>query len=109
MGTHGAPAANDLAELLRQWLAEQTFGSLHPIEVTVSRDLDSDDREAWFFVVLLPDPPKGKDTWPVDEINKLLLATRDKALEIGLDWPWYVRFRPETDEPPEEPAVEDPA
>jgi hypothetical protein len=89
-------------EVLRAWLEDQTFGSLHALEVRVSRDLDADDRAAWFFDVVLPDPPEDLGTWPVNDINDFHRRTRDKALEIGLDWPWYLRFRPQHD-PDEDP------
>jgi len=75
---------------------------LHALQVDVSRVLDADDREAWFFDLVLPNPAIGQDTWPVEELNSLHLATRDKALALGLVWPSYVRFRPESEEPQEE-------
>ncbi|MBI2706403.1 MAG: hypothetical protein HYX32_14115 [Actinobacteria bacterium] len=97
-----ATAVDHPEEVLRKWLATQTFGSLHALQVAVSRDLDADDRESWFFDLVLPNPAEGQDTWPVEELNTLHLATRDKALAVGLAWPWYVRFRPESEEPQEE-------
>lgn len=93
-------------EELRTWLEQQPVGTLRPIEVSVTRAQDADDRDAWFFRVVLPDPSEGQDTWPAEDIDNLQRKTRDRALELGLAWPWYVRFEPESDEPPEEPEVE---
>lgn len=101
--TSAATAVEHPEEALREWLARETFGSLHALDVRVTRDLDADEREAWFFDVVLPNPGEGEDTWPVEDINRVHLATRDKALELGLDWPWYVRFRPQTEGASEEP------
>lgn len=84
-------------EKLREWLAGRRFGTLQPLEVSVHRDVDADGREAWFFVVVLPDPEEGEDTWSVDDVNLLHRQTRDKALELGLDWPWYLHLRPAHD------------
>lgn len=87
------------AEALRAWLAEQTFGSVRPVEVRLRRDQDSTGDEAWFVEVVLPNPDPDVGTWPVDDLIDLDRATRDKALEIGVSWPWYVLVKPETDEP----------
>jgi hypothetical protein len=102
------PAAVDRPEQnLVTWLRSQTFGSLRPVEVVVRRDLDADGREAWFFEVTLPNPPEGDDTWPIDALNELQRALRDRAVEEGLAWPWYVWFKPEVDDlEPEEPEHE---
>lgn len=90
-------------EALRDWLERETFGTLHAVEVHVTRDVDADGREAWFFDVVLPGPSEGADTWPVEDINEFHLRTRDEALRLGLPWPWYLRFRPEEEIAPEEP------
>jgi hypothetical protein len=41
----------------------------------------------------------GEETWLVARLEEIDRATRDRALEDGVPWPWYVRVRPETDEP----------
>jgi hypothetical protein len=84
-------------KVLCAWLEGQTFGGLRVLGVGVCRDFDADDREAWFFDVTLPDPPEDLGTWPVADINDLRRQARDKALEVGLGWPWYFRFRPQHD------------
>lgn len=97
----------DRAEALRAWLSKQKVGQASPVEVQVRRAVDSEDREAWYFEIILVNPAADADTWSAEDLNKLQLLARDKALELGLEWPWYLRFRPQVDdEPPEEPAVE---
>jgi hypothetical protein len=87
-----------LAEEIREWISSRTFGSLSPVAVEPRRDANSDEEEAWFFDVVLPDPDPAEETWPVDDTIDLVLAVRDEALRRGLVWPWYVFFTPETDE-----------
>ena len=86
------------AEEIREWLASRTFGSLSPVAVELRRDANSDEEEAWFFDVVLPNPDPAEETWPIDDIIALDLGVRDEALRRGLTWPWYVSFTPETEE-----------
>lgn len=97
---------DDPAEVLRTWLTEQQVGSDRPVLVVVRRDADSDDREAWFFEIVLTDPAIGDDTWAPEDLNRLQRGARDRALELGLTWPWYLRFRPVSDQTPQEPEAE---
>ena len=90
------------AEELRAWLAGQTFGAAHPVDVRLRRGQDSSGEGAWFVEVVLPDPDPAEGTWPVEDLIDLDRATRDKALELGVSWPWYVVFQPVTDEPQED-------
>ena len=86
------------AEAVRDWLAAQSFGATHPVDVSVRRDEDSSGEEAWFFDVILPDPEPGNGTWPIEDLVELDVGTRDEALRLGLTWPWYVLIKPVTDE-----------
>jgi len=95
------------ASELSVWLAAQAAGSLRPIGVDVHRDQDSSGVESWYFTIVLADPAAGSDTWDAQDLDELQRRTRDKALELQLDWPWYLRFRPETDTEPEEPSEPD--
>ena len=98
-----------LAEEIREWLSSQTFGSLSPVAVELRRDANSDEEDAWFFDVVLPDPDPAEETWPVDDVIDLELGVRDEALRRGLAWPWYVFFKPETEEEfADEDALEPP-
>lgn len=90
---------NGVAEELREWLSSRRFGSLSPVAVGLRRDEDSEGEEAWFFDVVLPDPDPAEGTWPVDDMADLVQDLRDEALRRGLEWPWYVSFTPQTDEP----------
>jgi hypothetical protein len=90
-------ADRDQVEQLREWLRYQTVGTDHPTRVEARQDEDAEGRAAWYLVVTLP-VPRGSDTWPVDGVAELDRKTRDKALELGVPWPWYVVIRPDEDE-----------
>lgn len=90
------------AEDVRRWLSEQSFGRLRPLSVDLHREESAEGEEAWFFVVVLPDPDPNEGTWPVDELSDLDRGTRDRAIEAGVSWPWYVVFKPESDEQQED-------
>ena len=92
----------EAAEGVRAWLSEQSSGATRPMSVELRRDYDWEDRPAWYFHVVLPDPDPADGSWPVKDLIALDLATRDEALARGVPWPWYVRFHPATDEPQEE-------
>lgn len=91
-------------ELLQRWLSEQRIGGHQPVSVSVSKSSDAEDRQAWFFEITLPNPSSGAETWSPSDLELLQRGARDKALEVGLDWPWFFRFKPESDEAPEEPV-----
>lgn len=90
------------AEQVREWLLNEWDGRLRPREVHAAQDSDADGRSAWFFELVLPDP-EG-ETWHADDLAELRRAVRDKALEVGLSYPWYLLPRTEQEE-----AVEDDA
>lgn len=102
MSATAAANVDEPAERLREWLADGRFGSLRPLDVRLRRDEDPDEQPAWFLDVELPHPEPG-ETWPLDDLVVLHGAVRDKALELGVAWPWYVSVRPDIDEEPEEP------
>ena len=91
-------AANDL----RGWLEGEAFGGLRPVRVELARQEDASGDEAWFFIVRLPDPDPSTGTWPAEPLNELARATRDRALELGVSWPWYIVFLPENEEEQED-------
>lgn len=90
------------AQEVREWLATETFGGLRAVDVSLVRQEDASGEDAWFFVVRLPDPDPEIGTWPVETLNGLARATRDKALELEISWPWYVVFLPESEEEQED-------
>lgn len=61
---------------------------------------DADGREAWYFVLILP-KPEG-ETWDAESLAELERGLRDKALEVGLPYPWYVVPRTGEDTVPED-------
>lgn len=77
---------------MREWR-----GSLRPSDVLTEIAQDADDRRAFYFTVVLPDP-QGL-SWDVEDLNDLNRAVRDKALEVHLPYPWYVLPRGQSDEP----------
>jgi hypothetical protein len=88
------------AQELQHWLETQKFvAGRVPQRVEIRREVDADERPAWFFVVTLDDPPEDQGTWPLDTTMELRRNVWDKALELGLPWPWYIRLRPEHDDP----------
>lgn len=87
-------------EAVREWLLHDWRGALRPIDVFPLLADDADGREARFFVVVLPDPED--ETWDPVALADLERAFRDKALEVGLPYPWYVLPRTQGDEVPED-------
>lgn len=94
--------AEPAAEEVKRWLLEDWAGLLRPRSVQPLRSEDADGRDAWFFVLTLPDPEEEEETWNADDLADLRRAVRDKALEVGLSYPWYVVPRTERDEPVED-------
>lgn len=101
-----AVSVEDPVEEVRSWLAGHHVGSIHPKSVEVVRDVDSSGDDAWYFEIVLANPHEGSSGWDATDIDDLQREVRDKALEFGLRWPWYLRFRPESDVEPEEPEHE---
>jgi hypothetical protein len=96
-----------VADELVSWLKSTPFGFLRAIAATAIRDLDAVDDEAWFFVVTIAAPqsdgrdpwvPSGAEQWSVGDIVDMDREFRDRAIEKGLSWPWYLSVRPETDD-----------
>lgn len=89
-------AADSPAEVIRHWLTEDWKGPLRPLRVEAVHAEDAEDRESWFFYLVLPSP--SGETWDPGEFAALQRAIRDKALEVGLSYPWYVIPRPDEEE-----------
>lgn len=86
------------AERLRRWLLAQSFAELRPLDVSLELSFSPLGEDTLFVDVVLRTPPRG-ETWPIGELLDMRRAVRDEALELGLDWPWHVRVRPQTEEP----------
>lgn len=81
-------AAENPAHALQRWLTDERVGPLKPERVDLIRSEDADEREAWYFYLILPDP--AGETWDPEQFAQLQREFRDKALELGLPYPWYV-------------------
>ena len=90
-----------VAELLPNELEGQHAGETKVREVRVDVREDSSGRTALFVVLVLSEPPRGADTWPVDDLWALRRAVREaksKIEEEGTqtpvagELPWFVVF-----------------
>jgi hypothetical protein len=88
MTMSSSTVAEGPVEELKRWLLHDWKGSLRPDDVTPLRGEDADGREAWYLLLTLPEP--DRETWDPDDLAELRRAIRDKALEVGLAYPWYV-------------------
>jgi hypothetical protein len=71
-----------VAEQLPRELAGQNAGKTTVKDVRVDLREDSSGRPALFVVLVLSEPPKGADTWPVDDLWKLRRVVRDAKAKI---------------------------
>lgn len=78
-------AAEDPVQALQDWLTDGWNGPLQPSDVIALHGEDAEERDAWFFYLVLPDPVG--ETWDADQFAELQRAFRDKALEVGLPYP----------------------
>ena len=53
-------------------------------------------------------PLDGQATLDVSDIHELELAVRQRAMELGVSWPWYVELKPTVDEPQEKDTALEP-
>ena len=102
------PTAEDVAaaEIMRKWLEEQD-GIIKPLSVAAVHDENFSGEPSWFFTIVLPVPDSPTGTWDSSALLDLKIAFRDKALEVGLTYPWYVQPKPEFDDVPHEDDLED--
>src|SRR5262245_57874820 len=84
-------------EQLPPALRDQSVGDTIVCDVRVDMRADSSDRLALFVVLVLANPPKGLDHWPVDDLWELRRRVRAAIAERvpHFDAPWYVVFEPE--------------
>ncbi len=91
---------------LANWLRARRFGSVQIIAVNSVRTEDSEGDVALRLELTIP--LGDRTTWPLADVRALELAVREKALELGVQWPWYVDFRPDVDEPQQEDTEPEP-
>jgi hypothetical protein len=100
-------------ERLPPALKDKSAGATIIKDVRVEVREDSSDRQALFVVLVLSDPPKRLETWPVDDLWELRREVRKVVAERlpKLDMPWFIVFEPEhpdlLDEDDEPLGVED--
>jgi hypothetical protein len=84
-------------ERLPPALKDKSAGATIIKDVRVDVREDSSDRLALFIVLVLSDPPRGLETWPVDDLWALRREVRRAVAEKipDLDMPWFVVFEPE--------------
>lgn len=94
-----------VAEQLPHELAGQHAGKTRVKDVRVDLRDDSSGRPALFIVLVLSAPPKGADTWPIDDLWKLRRMVSDtkarmeaQAEYAAPELPWYVVFESEYEE-----------
>jgi hypothetical protein len=76
-------------DALKRWLLHEWQGPYDFIDVRIERRVMGNGREeAWY---IRPVIEGGPDTdWDARELCVVDIAVRDKALELGLDFPWFV-------------------
>lgn len=99
-------SVTDADRRLVEWLAGREFGSIRVTDVDARRVSDSEGDVALRLTLIAP--LDGRETWDLKDIHDLEFAVREKALELGVDWPWQVELRPDVDEPQEEDAEPEP-
>lgn len=99
MGTE-TQERNAAIDRILDWLRAERFGSLEVVDATGRLEEDADGVLALYLDVTLP-APQG-DTWDLDETLELRRAVRRNVVDSGVDLPFYVRLRPDVNEPQEE-------
>jgi hypothetical protein len=67
------------------------------VYVRLEQKEDSSGRAALFVVLVLADPPPGRQTWPVDDVIRLKRMVLDEFVEKepDFDLPWFVEIESE--------------
>jgi hypothetical protein len=91
-----------VAEQLPHELAGQQAGETQVKDVRVDLREDSSGRPALFIVLVLSEPPKDAETWPVDDLWQLRRIVRDTKARMEAqaesardELPWYIVFESE--------------
>jgi hypothetical protein len=91
-------------ELLPQELTGQFAGKTKVKDVRVDVREDSSERPAVFITLILSDPPKAAETWPVEDLWALRRMVREAKDRAEATWrsenksdppelPWFVEFQ----------------
>lgn len=96
-------------EKLPPALKDQSAGDTIIRDVRAEMREDSSDRLALFVVLVLANPPKDLDQWPIEDLWELRRKVREAVAERlpELDVPWYVVFEPEHPDLADDDKAED--
>lgn len=84
-----------IPDALKQ-LKGQEAGKTRVKAVRAEEREDSSGQCALFIVLVLSDPAKDQDTWPVDDLWGLRSKVRQAVVDAGtIAEPWFVVFEPE--------------
>jgi hypothetical protein len=87
--------ADDFESQFRAALVGREVGDTRILGVHAREEEDSDGRPAVFVDLLLTNPPRGRETWPVDDIWTLREIVREAISGLAVEDPWFIRFAPE--------------
>jgi hypothetical protein len=92
-----------VVDRLPEALRDKHAGATEVRNARVRVEEDSSGQPALVIALTLNDPPRGRDTWPVEdlwELRKIVLVVKTELeSELGpLDLPWAVAFEPESSE-----------
>jgi hypothetical protein len=86
----------EAAEALRMWLLEggANVGAVNVVDADVVWDEDAEGEPILRFLVTLVDPTE--ETWPIGDVLEFHRRVDSRAVEIGLEAPWYVGLETQT-------------
>jgi hypothetical protein len=94
-------ATQDFSDAIRgliEWVSDRQFGSVTVQKAFASVDRDAEDEVALFLTLTLSDPV-DQPTWPIQDVLALRHGVLERASELQLTTPVYVRLTPSTDTP----------
>jgi hypothetical protein len=90
-----------VADRLPNELRKHQAGKTEIRDADMRFEEDSSGEQALYIVLTLANPPKGQQTWPIDDLwalrrDVLTIKTRvEDELNEPIDLPWFVVFEPE--------------
>lgn len=103
MVTSDASVGHRPIDALSRWLRDEWVGPYDFIDVRVDRHETADGEDvAWY---IFPVIEGGPDTdFDAEHLSQVDIAVRDKAMELGVEYPWLVFVRVSD---PDEPMADD--
>jgi hypothetical protein len=59
-------------------------GDVEVLDVETERRFDRSDEEYLLVVLVLSEPKRGAETWPVDDVYEVRMNARNQAVKLGL-------------------------